>query len=307
LAQENIFSQYGYKKWAKENGIGMFYLNDYLRNTEKYQRVYEEYAAPLFQKIDYIGFPMMILVSNTEYDSLSEFTYRSSGSIAPLYRNELLTRTIEINGVNRTIESWIEDKNNPYTEEEREMWNINQFIEAISKQVSSYFTDDYEECEGGYCVPEPESPELPDSEDIPEENGPIVLGEWTSDFHAAKQYSEEHDIPMIVVWGFEGCGFCTSLKTYIDTSTFKDWMAERELVMVYCKDLAYTTYPDAMNFTWDGYNQKLSGAPAMAIYDKRVNSKPFVFYGVYGGSPFGKSADQKAQVFIDYIEDYLNG
>lgn len=88
-------------------------------------------------------------------------------------------------------------------------------------------------------------------------NGPIVPGQWNSNFAAAKQYAEANGIPMLLFWGSRGCGYCQKMQRAVDTATFQQWQAAANIVMVFCEDVA-----DAKNFARNATGKY----PYMAFY-----------------------------------------
>ncbi|MFO7938033.1 MAG: hypothetical protein R6V06_10580, partial [Kiritimatiellia bacterium] len=48
---------------------------------------------------------------------------------------------------------------------------------------------------------------------------PITLGQWHSDLYKAEAYSQQHDIPMVFIWGSIGCSYCNKMDYYVETQT----------------------------------------------------------------------------------------
>ena len=61
----------------------------------------------------------------------------------------------------------------------------------------------------------------------------VKLGAWCGNFTAAKAYADENNIPMVVFWASPGCSQCEKLEAACKKAEFTDWMAARQLVMVF--------------------------------------------------------------------------
>ena len=61
----------------------------------------------------------------------------------------------------------------------------------------------------------------------------VKLGAWCGNFTAAKAYADENNIPMVVFWANPGCSQCEKLEAACKKAEFTDWMASRQLVMVF--------------------------------------------------------------------------
>ena len=61
----------------------------------------------------------------------------------------------------------------------------------------------------------------------------VKLGAWCGNFTAAKAYADENNIPMVVFWANPGCSLCEKLEAACKKAEFTDWMAARQLVMVF--------------------------------------------------------------------------
>ncbi len=130
-------------------------------------------------------------------------------------------------------------------------------------------------------------------------SAPITLGQWHSDFAKAKAYSEQHDIPMMFLWGAPSCSYCALMDGYIQTTTFKNWQASRQIVMLYIKE-SYGTPESKWARGVDPYPQQyeLLGYPYVAIYWRSKNKLAYNFTGRYSGL-------NREQQVIDQIESYI--
>ena len=61
----------------------------------------------------------------------------------------------------------------------------------------------------------------------------VTRGAWCSDFTSSKAYADENNIPMVVFWANPGCSQCEKLEAACKKAEFTDWMASRQLVMVF--------------------------------------------------------------------------
>ena len=61
----------------------------------------------------------------------------------------------------------------------------------------------------------------------------VTRGAWCSDFTSSKAYADENNIPMVVFWANPGCSQCEKLEAACKKAEFTDWMAARQLVMVF--------------------------------------------------------------------------
>ena len=61
----------------------------------------------------------------------------------------------------------------------------------------------------------------------------VKLGTWCGNFTAAKAYADANNIPMVVFWANPGCSQCEKLEAACKKAEFTDWMAARQLVMVF--------------------------------------------------------------------------
>ena len=63
-------------------------------------------------------------------------------------------------------------------------------------------------------------------------SGPVVPGEWNTNFTAAKTYAEQNGIPLLLFWSNPGCAQCNKMKTACNTSTFVNWRKAKQIVLV---------------------------------------------------------------------------
>ena len=60
----------------------------------------------------------------------------------------------------------------------------------------------------------------------------ITPGVWCTDLNAAKNYAVQHKMPLFVFYGVDGCTYCSRGLTALNSTTFKNWMARRKIVML---------------------------------------------------------------------------
>jgi len=132
--------------------------------------------------------------------------------------------------------------------------------------------------------------------------GAVTPGQWDSDLGAAITYSEQNDIPLLYVWGVDGCDHSDTLDVYTNNATFQEWAETRKLVMVYIK-ASDTTTTDEKEFARLGVNGTLTEYPYVAVYWNSQNTQPFNFSGRYSASSNTDGAEQ----LIAEVEFYING
>jgi hypothetical protein len=135
-------------------------------------------------------------------------------------------------------------------------------------------------------------------------NDPVTPGQWHSDLDAALTYSEQNDIPLLYIWGVQGCAHSDRLDDYLNTAAFTQWAAARKPVMVYIK-AADTTTTDEKEFARIGVNGTLTEYPLAAVYWNSSNAQPFNFSGRYTASSNTDGAEQLISEAEFYITGYL--
>lgn len=101
--------------------------------------------------------------------------------------------------------------------------------------------------------------------------GDVVRGEWTSQFDKARKQAKAEGVPLVVFWANNGCSHCAAVELEMCSSTFKKWMVEQKLYMV---------------FTCGGYpgpcgKTDLNDATAAAKAAARDPSGRFPYIGVW--------------------------
>ncbi|MDD2599074.1 MAG: hypothetical protein PHO37_07610 [Kiritimatiellae bacterium] len=136
--------------------------------------------------------------------------------------------------------------------------------------------------------------------DADPKTAPITLGRWHSDLYKAEAYSKQHNIPMVFIWGSIGCSYCNKMDGYVETATFKSWMAQRQLVMVYLKQASNTSPPE-MHYGHDGINGQIWEFPFVSVYWYTKNVQDFNFVGRFYSADY----EVNAQTLINKIESYI--
>lgn len=139
---------------------------------------------------------------------------------------------------------------------------------------------------------------------LPPSSGPIVLGQWNSDLSKAITYSEQNNIPLLYVWGVQGCAQSGKLDDYLNTPAFQQWAAQRKLVMAYIK-APDTTATDQKGFAKYGLNGTLTEYPMVAVYWQSSNNTPFNFSGSYVTASESDGAAQMISEIEFYLESYV--
>ena len=135
--------------------------------------------------------------------------------------------------------------------------------------------------------------------------GDIVRGEWTSQFNKARKQAEAENVPLVVFWANNGCGHCATVEVSMDSSSFRKWMKEKKLYMVFCCG----GYPGPC-----GQTDLNDGTTTAKTYAKD-KSREFPYIGVWWnkGSKLtkrgtftgnGKTATQIATKIMDLLPGY---
>lgn len=64
-------------------------------------------------------------------------------------------------------------------------------------------------------------------------SGPIVAGEWNTQYQAGLDYAKAHDCPIVLFWANPGCGNCEKLEKACNTDEFVNWRKERKFVLIF--------------------------------------------------------------------------
>ena len=64
----------------------------------------------------------------------------------------------------------------------------------------------------------------------------VVVGEWTSNFVAAKEYADANAVPMLVYWTNSGCTYCELLEDVFEKEEFRAWQKSRQMIMVFASN-----------------------------------------------------------------------
>lgn len=97
-------------------------------------------------------------------------------------------------------------------------------------------------------------------------SGPVAPGQWNSDLWACIDYAEANGVPLVAVWGKEGCHNCNQSYTlWFDTAEFKAWMSESGIVFFYIKSATWSSTPKEL----DWISGSLTAAPFVRVYWKK--------------------------------------
>lgn len=61
----------------------------------------------------------------------------------------------------------------------------------------------------------------------------ITPGVWNTNFTEALDYATKNHIPVLMYYGSTGCGYCSTMCSAINLPLFKDWIAEKPIVLIY--------------------------------------------------------------------------
>lgn len=129
---------------------------------------------------------------------------------------------------------------------------------------------------------------------------PGVLG---FDFKSARELADEKDLPLAVIWGNPGCGFCSKLRSAISGADVTAWLKERGYVVVFAEGDSTARsfvkisgeYP-LCRVVWKhktGNNYEISRS-----FNGRLNKMP---------SQIGKSLGEQFKNTIDmYVGEFAN-
>ena len=126
----------------------------------------------------------------------------------------------------------------------------------------------------------------------------VNLGEWTSDFDAAKAKADSEHVPMLIFWGNPGCPMCALMKEAFETAEFKTWQAERKIIMLRSEGVMKVK---------EFVANETKMFPYMAVYWHKEDGstiKP-LFTGRNGMMPVKKGT--LARQLIDSVELYISG
>ena len=139
--------------------------------------------------------------------------------------------------------------------------------------------------------------------------GPIVPGEFNSNFTLGLQYAESANIPLVVIWASDGCGHCKKLEESVADSNFVAWAKEKGYVMIaeINGDGDYPEAATAKKFIKDKATTIINGKtllnfPFVGVYWPKADGTVLrvAFEGPYSASvPYEK--------LIQMIEEALTG
>lgn len=141
-------------------------------------------------------------------------------------------------------------------------------------------------------------PNWPEETGLTGSDGPIVRGEWNSNFRAGKAYAEEHHIPLVLFWANHGCHFCEDVERNVQDESFVTWRKTRRYVMVYSYGMCDEDKQAAYAFAnWGPY-------PIVRVYwvtkDGATHSEAFT-------ARKDKKVGMEAQPFADKVDEILKG
>ena len=92
----------------------------------------------------------------------------------------------------------------------------------------------------------------------------VEPGVWSSSFSAAKEYAENNNVPLIVVWANPGCGQCELLEKACAKSDFVAWRQERKYIMVFA--YGQSSADGKAAYSWIRSVQKIGSFPFLGFY-----------------------------------------
>jgi len=133
---------------------------------------------------------------------------------------------------------------------------------------------------------------------------PVTPGQWHPDLGAAITYAEQNDIPLLYIWGVQGCDQSNKLDDYLNNTAFQQWAGGRRLVMAYIK-APDTRTTDAKDFAKYGLNGTLTDYPMAAVYWPSKNSAPYNFSARYPVASNTVGAEQLIAEIEFFIAAYV--
>ena len=144
---------------------------------------------------------------------------------------------------------------------------------------------------------------------------PINPGEPTCCYSLAKTYCKTYNVPMIVLWASDACGYCKSMCASLGSSSaFKKWLAARGYVMVVAVDggddwdaedygISDTDEDAAFQFAWGG---TLTKYPFIGVWWPRDLNGKEVKYRFTGRKGYMiTESGSLAQQFMDTVDEYV--
>ena len=106
--------------------------------------------------------------------------------------------------------------------------------------------------------------------------GAVVPGQWGDDFDAAKAYAESNDLPLVMVWGMDGCTHCDELESALKSSAGLTWAEAQNAVFCMRRGSAKGT-DEARDFTGGTMSDppQVTATPLVRFYWKDRKSVRF--------------------------------
>lgn len=128
----------------------------------------------------------------------------------------------------------------------------------------------------------------------------VTPGAWCTDLNAAKSYAVKNKMPLFCFYGVNGCSYCSKGFTAINSSTFKNWMAKRRIVLLQLHPASWS-YDDAWVFASNDY--QADEFPACRVWWPKNGSKTS---GVVGRAFVGRLNNSYLKTFSGTkLEDKL--
>ena len=108
----------------------------------------------------------------------------------------------------------------------------------------------------------------------------VTPGVWSSSFHAAKDYAEKNNIPMLIFFANPGCHVCEKLESACKDDDFVAWQEKMKMVMVFTYGTSGSDKSDSKAFVKNSTGK----FPYMGVYwaSKMGKDNPVLFSGVDG-------------------------
>ena len=138
-------------------------------------------------------------------------------------------------------------------------------------------------------------------------DGDIVLGQWNSNFTAGKAYAEANNIPMVIFWGNEGCGYCGLLRKAMIKDDFIAWSAKRQLVMIAVEGKGKGVDGDSDYECWKFVKNQSGLFPYCCIYWPKAGGDSVEVRFTGRSNKIPVQLGTLGEKFMSYVDEKTNG
>ena len=143
-------------------------------------------------------------------------------------------------------------------------------------------------------------------------HGPVRPGEWNADFRAARELAQKEHRPLLLMHTSQGCALCARLDKAIEGEAFRQWQADRNVIMSYVQTSEKDeTYKQVHSFV-TAATTNLPGYPYVCVNWVRADGS--TSHVAFSGRR-GSIGEQKNKLFSvelmaaldEVLKDYLSG